>query len=43
MEDNSQPQHIISPAAIADLDNITDYFAAHDIDAGEQLLDLGTL
>lgn len=39
VKNNSQPQYIISPAAIADLDNITDYFAERNIDAGEQLLD----
>ncbi|MGB8699031.1 MAG: type II toxin-antitoxin system RelE/ParE family toxin [Thermosynechococcaceae cyanobacterium] len=39
MKNDSQPQYIISPAAITDLDDITDYFAEHNIDAGEQLLD----
>ena len=32
-------QYIISPEAIRDLDAITDYFATHNIDAGEQFLD----
>jgi toxin ParE1/3/4 len=36
---NAQPQYIISPAAIRDLDDITDYFAEHNIDAGDRLLD----
>lgn len=39
VKNNSQPQYIISPAAIADLDDITDYFAERNINAGEQLLD----
>jgi toxin ParE1/3/4 len=39
VKDDSQPQYIISPAAIADLNDVTDYFAEHNIDAGERLLD----
>ena len=39
VKNNSQPQYIISPAAIHDLNNITDYFAERNIDAGEKLLD----
>jgi toxin ParE1/3/4 len=36
---NAQPQYIISPAAICDLNDITDYFAKHNINAGDHLLD----
>lgn len=32
-------QYVIAPAAIRDLDEITDYYAAHNIDAGDRLLD----
>lgn len=32
-------QYLISPEAIRDLDEITDYFAARNVDAGDQLLD----
>jgi toxin ParE1/3/4 len=32
-------QYIISPEAIRDLDEISDYFATRNIDAGEQFLD----
>jgi toxin ParE1/3/4 len=39
VKSNAQPQYIIAPAAISDLDDITDYFAEHNIDAGERLLD----
>jgi hypothetical protein len=39
VKDNFQPQYIISPAAIYDLNDINDYFAEYNIDAGEQFLD----
>jgi toxin ParE1/3/4 len=39
VKDNSQPQYIISPAAIRDLDDISDHFAERNIDAGDRLLD----
>jgi toxin ParE1/3/4 len=39
VKDNSQPQYIISPVAIHDLNDINNYFAEYNIDAGEQFLD----
>jgi toxin ParE1/3/4 len=39
VKDNFQPQYLLSPAAIQDLDEITDYFAEHNIDAGDKFVD----
>ena len=32
-------QHIISPEASKDLEEIIDYFSSHNIDAGEHFID----
>jgi hypothetical protein len=39
VKDNFQLRYIISPTAIHDLNDIDDYFAEYNIDAGEQFLD----
>lgn len=31
--------YVIAPAAIQDLDEITDYYAVHNLDVGDRLLD----